>query len=473
MKNKKFIGILGVSLMVCMLLAQFGCASKEIGKVKIEPMEPEESYAVSYDIIGGKDVMPVGGYYGPYSAAYSPDAQPLPNFRTDEYMKAIADAGVNMIIHTSGDTSGSSGKKLLDLAAKYGVGVYVHDTSILKMRTQESISVAAINEKLSAYRNHSAFCGIYMVDEPGGLTYKYNVSGRVDDNMEDYIELTRIIKEEFDVDFYSNLIRIEAKSQEEAYEGYLKEYCESMHPTYMSFDLYLWEDGNTKSIYLFNTAMAREYAQKYKIPFWSYIQCGKDFEQKVDDDFVPGPHEGQFDWSINVSLAMGAQGIEYFTLFQPHYFSEVGEDGGYRFDVSGMIGAKGNKNQWYYFAQDISKQISAVDAVLMNSVNKGVLASGKEARSDISDARGVMMEGTSWRELADIEGNTLVGCFNYQGKTALYVVNYDHEYAQDIKLKFHDKYNMQVTQDGETDYLNTSSLTLKMKAGDGALIVLQ
>lgn len=469
MKNRKIIRVLSGGLLACVFLIQVGCAS-ETAKVNIEPMEPEESYAVSYDIIGGKDVMPVGGYFGPYQAVSSPEAQPLPNFVTDEYMEALAEAGVNLIIHTANDTGGTAGKTLLDLGAKYGIGIYVHDTSITEMRKEETISVSTLNEKLSAYRNHPAFCGIYMVDEPGGKTYKYNM--RPTENMEDFDELTRILKEEFEVDFYTNLLRIEVSSQEKEYEGYLEEYCESLHPAYMSFDLYLWEDGNSKNIFLLNAAMAREYAQKYKIPFWSYVQCGNMFEQKVSDDFVPWPFEGQFDWSVNTSLALGAQGIEYFTLFQPYYFANVGENGGYRFDVNGMIGARGNKNQWYYYAQDISKQISAVDAVLMNSVNKGVIASG-EARAPLSKARDVMMEGTSWRELADVDGNAIVGCFNYQGKTALYVVNNDETYAQDIILSFHDKYNMQVTQDGETDYLKTSSLTLKMKAGDGALIVLQ
>ena len=152
--------------------------------------------------------------------------------------RKIASWGVNLIVHTPDDTSGSLGQKLLDLGAKHGIGVYIHDTTLLGMRTEENISIARVSERLSAYRNHPAFCGLFVVDEPGGLTYKYNVDGRVDDNMEDYIELTRILKEELEVDFYTNLIQIENTGQEKAYEGYLKEYCESLHPSVMSFDMY-------------------------------------------------------------------------------------------------------------------------------------------------------------------------------------------------------------------------------------------
>ena len=83
------------------------------------------------------------------------------------------------------------------------------------------------------------------------------------------------------------------------------------------------------------------------------------------------------------------------------------------------------------------------------------------------------MDGTSWRELKDISGETMVGCFNYLGKSAFYVVNYDTEYAQKITLDFYDSYNMRVVQKAETSYVNTNSLTLQVHAGDGVLIVIE
>ena len=35
----------------------------------------------------------------------------------------------------------------------------------------------------------------------------------------------------------------------------------------------------------------------------------------------------------------------------------------------------GNKNQWYYYAQNINKHIAAIDEVLMKSVHKGIVLS--------------------------------------------------------------------------------------------------
>lgn len=479
MKNKTWIRLIGVGLLSCILFSQVGCAAditvenetKE-QDVVIEPMEPEESYALSFDFLGGKDVMPIGGFHGPYTAAYAPNAQPLPDFFSDEYMKAIADCGVNLIVQTPGDTSGEIGEKLLNLGEKYGVGILVHDSTINGMKGEDANpSADIIAERLSKYRNHNAFCGLYLVDEPGGKDYWNKDAGW---NMEDFAKLTDVLKNDCEVDFYTNLIRIDHKNQKEQYESYLKEYCETMNPSIMCFDLYVWDTGNSKTIFFYNLALARKYALEYKIPLWNYIACGSYWDgEEVGENYNEKPLEGQFDWSINTSLAFGAQGLNYFMLIQPHYFATTSNPEVMEVEKNGLIGALGNKNRWYYYAQDISKHLSAIDGVLMNSVNKGVIVSGEQAIADTADSVDVILEGTSWRELADVKGDALVGCFNYQGKTALYVVNYDENYAQDITLKFYNNYKMQVTQDGETEYLDTSSLTLKMKAGDGALIVMQ
>ena len=138
-----------------------------------------------------------------------------------------------------------------------------------------------------------------------------------------------------------------------------------------------------------------------------------------------------------------------------------------------MIGAWGNKNRWYYYAQDINKHIAAIDEVLMNSVSKGIIVSGQKAQEYCADTREAVLDGTSWRELADVSGNTIVGCFNYQGKTALYVVNNDYEWAQDITLNFQDTYKVRVLQAADTKYLATNQLTLNMEAGEGVLVVFE
>ena len=63
----------------------------------------------------------------------------------------------------------------------------------------------------------------------------------------------------------------------------------------------------------------------------------------------------------------------------------------------------------------------------------------------------------------------MIGCFNYQGHSAFYVVNYDNEYAQNTSLKFAGKTKMEVTQGAKIKSFNTDKLDLTLCAGEGVL----
>ena len=120
--------------------------------------------------------------------------------------------------------------------------------------------------------------------------------------------------------------------------------------------------------------------------------------------------------------------------------------------------------------QKINSHITAIDTVLMNSTHKGLIASGEAAIKQTTGLEAVM-EGDSWRELKSVEGSALIGCFNYQGKTALYVVNFEERYAQNIVLNLQDTYNISVTQNAQLKTIKTNQLILDLKAGEGVLVV--
>ena len=65
MRNKKGIRVFVTVLMAAMLTGSIvGCSTKK-EVAEIEDMEPVKSPAFSFDVIGGKDVMPLWGYWGP------------------------------------------------------------------------------------------------------------------------------------------------------------------------------------------------------------------------------------------------------------------------------------------------------------------------------------------------------------------------------------------------------------------------
>lgn len=467
-----FVGIIAVGSLV-------GCSETE--KKVIEPMEAEESHAVSMDFIGGKDVMPISGYYGPYANVVSLDGVTLPNLVSEEFFEALSDAGINLISSTITDyaTAPQIVERILEYGEKHGIGIVVRDNTVIELAQEEEMSLEDITVQMSKYMNSPAFAGMYICDEPYTDTYyKVDVPSR---DIHRYENIAPILNQQFDFLNYQNALGgSELKTVHGDYKAYLYEYCETLQPDYLSFDFYPFiygdrtEEELPHTMYFNNLSVARLVAQDNDIPFWVFIQAGGNFSDagQAFDTEEYYPNEWQFDWNINTCLAFGAQGINYFSLMQPYHFSYAASEP-YDFERNGLIGVAGNKNRWYYYAQNISSHISAIDSVLMNSVSKGVLASGKDAIEDTSYAHYTMLEGESWRELKSIDGDAIVGCFNYQGKTALYVVNYSYEYAQFIDLVFEDEYSVTMIQGGETSKIKGDGVTLDMAAGEGVLLVFE
>lgn len=465
MKNKyrKWAGVLAMLLAMSMLA---GCASETTGNKdvagskEIVPLEKEESNAVSFDFLGGKDVMPIGGFYGPYTTEFSYDGNDSPNYHTEEYMKMIADCGINLISASADIYSGDGKfiKKTLELGEKYGVGYFVYDGRISK-----DADAATAADLIRDYCDYPAFIGMRITDEPSTPYYQMN-----DNTVESWGNLSKIFHNEFDMTCYLNAFPLyDWMGTREVYERYIQEIIDTCSPKVLMWDYYVFE-GYDFEYYFLNMDVIYQFAKKYNLPFWSFIQAGGNFDSKEGVEYKP--NEAEFDWNVNTSLAMGAQGIQYFTLIQPVGTGHLtGTFDGYK---EGLIGAWGNKQPWYYYAQNIHKHIGVIDEVLMNSVNKGIIVEGKQAVKDTKHVSCILESG-SFQELMSVDGDAMVGCFNYNGKTALYVVNYSMKYAQNITLHFNEQHNIKQVQNAETSYVKAKDLTLDMAAGEGVLLVIE
>ena len=82
---------------------------------------------------------------------------------------------------------------------------------------------------------------------------------------------------------------------------------------------------------------------------------------------------------------------------------------------------------------------------------------------------------TWYRELTSVAGDDcIVGCFNYKGGTALYIVNYSRTSKADVQLNFdRDDYLYEVIQRAESTKVVGGSIPLRLDCGEGALIVLK
>lgn len=468
MRLKNMKRILCTLLTGAIVFGLSGCDGKEV--VTVPSMEAEEVNTLTFASTGGEDVMPIAVYYGPMGATYSYSGEKQPDFITDEWFKIIADSGVNLLNHSYTDYTSQPTNviKMLELGEKHQLGVCVYDSMI---SNGEGMTLEQISDRISEYSNYPAFSGLYVVDEPQWAGFHLGDGTRTIDR---YAPILSNLAE-LGVYGYANALPDYGQTNKsENYDDYLNYFIESGNLPYLSYDSYIWDEGHTMENYFYNLSVVRERAMAYDIPFWTFIQAGSqwnDGQTRFDSKTPYYPNEKQFQWNVNVNLAYGAQGIQYFTLFQPNYFAWA-ESEPFDFQRNGMIGAWGNLNQWYFYAQTVNKQIAAVDEVLMHAKSKGVIVTSEQAKKDNAESN-CIMQGEAWRELVSVDGDAMIGCFNYQGKTALYVVNYDYEYAQNITLHFNEKHNMSVVYDAEKSYVNTDKVTLTMQAGHGALVVFE
>ena len=174
-------------------------------------------------------------------------------------------------------------------------------------------------------------------------------------------------------------------------------------------------------------------------------------------------------FNVNIYLAFGAKGICYFPINTPISFSDNVEQG----MTVAMFDWFGNKTETYYYVKEINKQIAAVDEYLMHATNHGAIMHGTLPSTDcLTD--GEIIESGEFRELDSVSGDgATVGCFDYYGKTCLYVVNNSMTSDASVELGFDARYAYDVIQRGETATVKGKKIPLRLAAGESAFVLLK
>jgi hypothetical protein len=93
--------------------------------------------------------------------------------------------------------------------------------------------------------------------------------------------------------------------------AYYRNFVDVVKPSLISFDRYpLLSEGREDANYFHNWAIIRDAALHGDIPSWVFVQT-----LAYDNHREPTPAE--LLWQINISLAYGAKGIQYFTYWTP------------------------------------------------------------------------------------------------------------------------------------------------------------
>src|SRR5690606_22752256 len=182
-----------------------------------------------------------------------------------------------------------------------------------------------VKQAYGDYRRFPSFAGFNIRDEPSAgelaqIGAVIELLRRLDSTKLGYVNL------------YPTYVSAERLGTP-TYQGHLDRYLAEARPDFVSFDHYPLLDvhPNIRGDYFANWAMVRATAERAGLPYWGFVLSCDHF------DYRP-PTEDELRWQVNVSLAYGARGIQYFTYWTPR-------KDGYR---EGLVTCDGQLSPMYF-----------------------------------------------------------------------------------------------------------------------------
>lgn len=266
-----------------------------------------------------------------------------------------------------------------------------------------------------------------------------------------------------------------------SWEEYLRYFCSELRPAYLSFDFYPWYinpdsgDVTYRPGYIKNLSVAKKVADDYRIPLWSCKQCGVYQEYLPLDKLKHIPGENEFRWQTSVDLSYGVKGFTYFPLCGDvlGYAPQSGKD-----EYFGLFsGYDRLPNIYYTYAKNFGKHLKNVQSVLINAAHEGVIISGDAREADYvkTAGNGEWIRSGSYYELDGVSSTAgaWTGCYNYNGKTVLYVTNDSCDGDNTVTLNFNDNYGYAVYRGEDVVSESGKNLTLNLLPGEGAMVTLK
>ncbi len=377
---------------------------------------------------------------------------PTPEYITDEQYKLIADAGVNWVLGAGEETLATpeNQAKMLELCAKYGIGMTVSDGSF--GRNLLGKSEAQIAEYVNRYKNVPGAYGFYILDEP------FNANEFVPA----YIALKKAAPDAY---MHLNFLPGHAYSSQKQYYSQINDWAtlcaNSGYPLdYIMFDHYpfLLQPGvMARDTFMANMRTVHNVGLDNDVKTGLYIQTVR------QDVAFRRPTDSEIRYEMYLSLAFGFKQLSFFTWFTPINRSEPFSDG--------IISADGKPNAHYETIKTINHEILAIGETLVKC-----------------DALEIYLNGESWGQPSIPEDffvqptdkkNYTVSFLRHKesGRNYLMVVNNDFARKQSLTLEF-DKAITSLSEVSRVDgslkalKMDGQKLNLDLAAGDGMLIAL-
>ena len=377
---------------------------------------------------------------------------PADRFVNDEQYKLIADAGVNWVMGSGAYlASREIQKQMLELCAKYGIGMTVQDGYFGENVINKTQSI--LEEYLSYYKNVPGAYGFYLKDEP------YNPHIFADA----YIALKNIRPDAY---LHLNFLQSGAYGSHHTYRGLLNDWCRAIAAggysvDYLMFDQYpfpLTPGTMDREGFYANLRSVWEIGLKNDVKTGTYIQTVS------QTAMFRRPTDSEIRYEMYTALAYGFKQLSFFTWFTPSGRDEPFDDG--------IISADGVPNEHYEAIKTINHEILAIGPTLAKCDALGVYFSGPFTYGQPSIPEELYVQVNN-KALA------IVSTFRHKetGRNYLMVVNNYYNRAQTVKLTF-DSAITSLSEVSRVDgslvplTLQNGKLELNLAAGDAMFIAL-
>lgn len=307
---------------------------------------------------------------------------PPPQETTLQRYAEIADAGFTFVTGYNGVVDLPLNKAFLDAAAANNLSAIVVDNRIANIqnypRDQWASVVAAT---VRDYQPYPATTGFAIQDEPN--TAAFAQIGAVTDLLRS--------ADPSKLPFVNILPTYATPDQLGAptYQDYLDRYVSETHPAFLSFDHYALRGPapGLRPDYFYNWVLVRNEALRFGVPSWVFILACAHFDYRL-------PTEAELLWQVNVSLAYGCKGIQYFTYWTPEPPTVFRQ---------GLISREGVPTSLYFAAQKINNDY-------LRPVGKQLLPLTSESVTHFGEATPPMgvevFTGDKW--VASASGNAVI-----------------------------------------------------------------
>ena len=270
-----------------------------------------------------------------------------------ERFQEIADANIDIIVPGNQSDDGPSNLKALDLAEKAGIRMLTWDKRVCPMATttEAPIDYEVIQAMTDDYKNHPAFAGYVIRDEPDA-----GIFPRLAEIRKLYLEKDPAHEP------FINLFPSYANNEQLASKGfqdYLDKYIKIVEPSIVSYDNYALladsiaaseEKEKREEVYFNDLKVVGETTRKAGIPFWNFILSAG--VKAGTNDYLRVPNRAEILWQANTTLAYGARGVCWFCCWTPKVATMPGA---FEMDeeyFGGMINGDGTKNLMYDYLKE-------------------------------------------------------------------------------------------------------------------------